>query len=155
MQEGVSAMRGRGHSAFRKDASRVKRSSLTRYKAFWKRKSALDFKRSTARNRLQIRSVAVVPPRLLPYRGANQMLGGGSKISNVCAILENNSAFESSRRDLCFGAIITLKENKFEKDIFLKVFYPPKSCRFFNFCSFFRVFFCFSAHYYAAKAIPL
>ena len=67
MQEGVSAMRGRGHSAFRKDASRVKRSSLTRYKAFWKRKSALDFKRSTARNRLQIRSVAVVPPRLLPY----------------------------------------------------------------------------------------
>ena len=79
------------------------------------------------------------------YTGVQIRCWGGSKISNVCAILKNNSAFESSCRDLCFGAIITLKENKFEKDIFLKVFYPPKRCRFFNFCRFFRVFLFFSS----------
>ena len=77
------------------------------------------------------------------YTGVKIRCWGGYKISNVCAILDNNSAFESSRRDLCFGAIITLKENKFEKYINSKVFYPPKSCRFFNFCSFFRLFFGF------------
>ena len=69
----------------------------------------------------------VIPSRkfrfvLYTYRGANQMLGGGLKLAMFAQFWKNYSAFESSRRDLCFGAIITLKENKFEKDIFLKGF---------------------------------
>ena len=63
-------------------------------------------------------------PYVAINRGENPMLGG-SKICNFCIILENNSAFESSSRDPCFGVIIMLKESKFEKGIFFKSVLPP------------------------------